>query len=145
MPSNLLEILDANIWMNILRLFITMNTFITNSFLIYLFARFPELRKNLCNKLIQLNAIMDFICGRIASYIFYFIFTSKGFGPASRAIFQFYLAGTQIKEFSKLTCIFILSPYAFGLSGSQITFIAISIDRLIAIARPLDYMCRRRS
>jgi hypothetical protein len=62
--QNPLAILDASIWMNIIRLGIAINTMGTNAFLLLLFQRHKKLRERLCNKLILLNAAMDFISGR---------------------------------------------------------------------------------
>jgi hypothetical protein len=64
-PS-LLELLDSSIWMNALRLVISANTMGTNAFLLLLFARHAKLRKRLCNQLILLNAIMDFVSGNFS-------------------------------------------------------------------------------
>ena len=68
---DLLTFLDGTVWMNVLRLLIAVNTIGTNSFLLCLFFRFKHLRNNQCNRLIFLNAFMDFITGNQIHMIFF--------------------------------------------------------------------------
>lgn len=126
---DLLEVLDANIWMNVLRLLIALNTMGTNAFLLGLFIRYKQLRNSQCNRLILLTAIMDLITGS---------------GPAVRAIFQFYTISAQVHEYTKILCILVSLPYTFGYAGSQISFIGLALDRLFAVVRPLSYKGRKQ-
>lgn len=142
--TDVLTFLDGTVWMNILRLLIAVNTIGTNTFLLCLFLRFKHLRNNQCNRLIFLNAFMDFITGKlIHSYDFLNHFS--GFGPLIRGIFQFYLMIVYVDKFTKMTCILISVPYTCGYAGSQISFIGLAFDRLLFVIKPLTYKRKKQA
>lgn len=136
---DILTQLDDSVWMNSLRVLIALNNIGTNLFLVALFVRYKELRKENCNKLILLNTAMDTICGAFCKRKNTKILKKLGFGPLFRAIFQFYLLCVKMDQFSKMICIFVGFPYRFGYASSQITFIGLAIDRFMAILRPMSF------
>ncbi|KAE9547833.1 hypothetical protein FO519_008953 [Halicephalobus sp. NKZ332] len=125
-PSEVLKILDpdASIVLLSLRILIGIVSVIGNGILLLIFFKFKTFRNQFSNWLISLLAFSDFVIG---------------IGLLLKAIYSIFEKHVPGEGYNRLTCAIMASPQVLGVTCSQVMYISMAIDRLIAVKMKTQY------
>uniref|UniRef100_A0AC34QBQ9 G-protein coupled receptors family 1 profile domain-containing protein n=1 Tax=Panagrolaimus sp. JU765 TaxID=591449 RepID=A0AC34QBQ9_9BILA len=115
---------DKLLPVNIFRITIGCSTVLGNCFLLYLFYKFPRLRHSQANLLLIFINIYDLLIG---------------IGITDRGIYAIYATANNITLFDRMTCLNVSSIQSSAITGMQAMIIAISVDRCLAVFKPVRY------
>jgi hypothetical protein len=97
---------------------------IGNGIILFITLRFKKFRLSICNCLIGLLAVSEFL---------------EGVSIVLTISYAFYKETASIKNYSRAFCLGFALPGIFGVIAGQITMLSMALDRFLAIQKPLLY------